>query len=87
MLSAKYQMVHLKKMHCRIFHVTDSFVALSVIAKGRTGSRQLGRVLKQLNAWLLSFGVTMVIAHIESSENPTDGASRSMALLHETYTH
>ena len=81
LLSAKYQILNLHAVDARIFHVTDSFVCLSIVAKGRTGSRRLGRVLKELNAWLLGFGITMVLGHVESSENPTDGASRSIALL------
>ena len=80
-LAAKYQILHNKVSHMRLFHVTDSFVCMSVVSKGRTGSKQLSRVLKQLNAWLLAFGVTMILGHVESTENPTDGASRKVAVL------
>jgi site-specific DNA-cytosine methylase len=80
LLAAKYHILHLQQVHCRIVHITDSFVCMSVISKGRTGSKQLGRVLKELNAWMLGFGITMIVGHVESSENPTDGESRSMAL-------
>ncbi|CAL1169365.1 unnamed protein product [Cladocopium goreaui] len=31
----------------RVFHVTDSYICMSVISKGRTSSRQLSRVLKK----------------------------------------
>ena len=85
MLAAKYQILRHKLAHVRIFHVTDSFVSMSVVAKGRTASRQLGRILKELNAWLLGYGVTMVLGHVESTENPTDGASRQIEVLCEAY--
>lgn len=83
LLALKYQISHLGVTHCRLFHVSDSFVAMSVVAKGRTGSRQLGAVLKLLNAHLLAYGLYLIVGHIESTENPTDGASRQVALLHQ----
>jgi len=83
LLALKYQISHLGVAHCRLFHVSDSFVAMAVVAKGRTGSRQLGAVLKLLNAHLLAFGLCLVVGHIESTENPTDGASRQVAFLHQ----
>lgn len=41
----------------------------------------LGKVLKELNTWLLAFRIYMIVGHVESSENPTDGASRAVAVL------
>lgn len=85
LLAAKYQILHLHVEQSRIFHITDSFVGMSVVAKGRTGSKQLARVLKELNAWLLGFGVMMIIGHVESTENPTDGASRALAICRKAH--
>ena len=82
LLAVKYQVSHFGARHVRLFHVSDSFVAMSVVAKGRSGSRQLNAILKLLNATLLGFGLTLCIGHVESTENPTDGESRSMALLY-----
>jgi len=82
LLAIQFQISHLDVSHLRIFHVTDSFVAMSIVAKGRTGSLQLARVLKVLNAHLLGFGLALALEHVESTENPTDGESRSLALLH-----
>ena len=82
LLAIQFQISHLDVSHLRVFHVTDSFVAMSIVAKGRTGSLQLARVLKVLNAHLLGFGLALAIGHVESTENPTDGESRSLALLH-----
>lgn len=82
LLAVQFQISHLGVSHMRLFHVSDSFVAMAVVAKGRTGSCQLARVLKVLNAHLLAYGLTLVIGHVESTENPTDGESRSLAVLH-----
>ena len=60
----------------RVFHLSDSYVSISVIAKGRSSSRMLNRLLKILNAHLLLYNVYLILAHVESSENPTDGESR-----------
>lgn len=82
LLSVKYHISHLKASHARIFHITDSYVSMSVVGKGRTSSQRLGKVLKELNAHLVAFGLWIVVAHVESGDNPTDGASRSMEILH-----
>ena len=66
-----------KWSNCRIFHATDSYVAMSVISKGRTSSVMLNRLLKKLNAMLLFHGIQLLVTHVESSENPTDAASRA----------
>lgn len=78
LLSVRYHIHHLKHYNVRIFHLTDSYVSMSVVSKGRSGSKQLNRVLRQLNAALLGFGLYLVVAHVESSENPTDEASRDI---------
>ena len=82
LLAIKYHISHLRASNCRIFHLTDSYVSMSVVGKGRTSSLRLSKVLKELNALLLAFGLWIVVAHVESGDNPTDGASRSMAILH-----
>ena len=81
LLSIKFHISHLRHSQARIFHLSDSYVCMSVVSKGRSGSRQLNRVLRELNGYLLAFGLHLIIAHVESSENPTDGASRSMEVL------
>ena len=77
-LAVQYRINHHRETNMRIFHISDSYVCLSVIGKGRTGSKQLMTVLRKLNAMLLAHGLTLVIGHVESTMNPTDGASRSM---------
>ena len=77
-LAIKYQCSHFGASNMRLFHLTDSYVCLSIISKGRSGSRQLSKVLKQLNGFLLSHGLYLVLGHVESTTNPTDGESRSL---------
>ena len=72
-----YSISHLKCVNCRLFHVTDSYICMSIIGKGRSGSRFLNRILKVFNANLLAHGLTMILGHVESTENPTDNASRA----------
>ena len=81
LLAVQYHVSHLKHKHVRIYHITDSYVAMSVASKGRSGSKNLSRILKQLNGLLLGFGLQLIVVHVESSENPTDGASRNMEVL------
>ena len=50
LLSVKYHASHLQHLQARIFHLTDSYVCMSVVPKGRSGSRQLDRILKELNS-------------------------------------
>ncbi len=81
LLSLRYHVHHLKHSNMRIFHITDSYVCMSVCSKGRSGSRHLMKILKQINAYLLGFQLYLVLAHVESTENPTDEASRDVEVL------
>ena len=76
-LAIRYHISRRAAMSTRIFHLTDSYVCMSVIGKGRSGSKKLGFfVLRQLNSLLLAFDLYLVIGHVESSQNPTDEASQ-----------
>ena len=81
MLRIKFHVSHLKHVHSRFFYVSDSYVCMSVVSKGRSGSRRLIRLLKQINAYLLGFNLPLIISHVESSENTTDGASRKLEIF------
>ena len=76
LLAIKHQISRFKAVDKRIFHLSDSYVCLSVISKGRTSSRILQRTLNKIAAHLLAHGLQLVVAHVESSENPTDRGSR-----------
>ena len=77
-LALRYHITHLQGSQFRLFHISDSYVCLSIVGKGRTGSKNLSRVLRQLNAFILAHGVTLVLGHVDSLINPTDGASRAV---------
>ena len=81
MLAVRYHITHLAAINFRIFHLTDSYVCMSVIGKGRSGSKTLQNILRQLNAILLAHNVTLILGHAESTMNPTDGESRAVEIL------
>ena len=60
----------------RFSHLTDSYVCMSIVSKGRTSSGALRHVLQKVSAWILSHNFQMTLVHVESTENPTDAASR-----------
>ena len=76
LLAIRYHIARRSAVSTRIFHLTDSYVCMSIIGKGRSGSKKLTYVLRQLNSLLLGFDSYLVLGHVESSQNPTDEASR-----------
>ena len=72
----EWRIKHVKEESLRIFHLTDSYVSMSVISKGRSSSKMLKPLLVRLSALLMAFDLYVVISHVESSDNPTDEASR-----------
>ena len=76
LLGIKHQVCRYKSVDKRIFQLSDSYICISVVSKGRSGSLQLNRVLRRVAAWLLGFGLHLIIAHVESTENPSDKGSR-----------
>ena len=77
LISIKHCVSHCKLSVSRIFHITDSYVCMSVIAKGRSSSRMLGRKLRHLTAYLLAYDLQLIVGHVDSIDNPTDAASRA----------
>jgi len=73
----EWRVRHLKEHHVRIFHLTDSYICMSIISKGRSSSRMLKPLLRRLGAILLTFDLQLIISHVESTENPTDHDSRA----------
>ena len=63
----------------RNLHLTDSYVCLSVLAKGRTSSKQLHPVISKVSALLLAAGSYLALCHVDSADNPTDEGSRKNA--------
>lgn len=76
LLALKWRVQRLLEHDVRFVHLSDSYICMSIIAKGRASSVMLTSVLRQVGAWCLAFGLYPIQAHVESSENPTDRASR-----------
>lgn len=74
--SMEWRVQQLKECHLRVFHLTDSYVAMSIISKGRSSSKMLQPLLSRIAALLLVHDLYLTVVHVESSEHPTDEASR-----------
>lgn len=75
-LALQWRVRHLGNLDCRLLHLTDSYVNMSIISKGRTSSVMLARLLRKLAALCLGFSLFPFLIHVESTENPTDKGSR-----------
>ena len=53
--SVEWRASHLHEFSFRIFHLTDSYVAMSVVSKGRSSSKMLKPLLRRLAAVLMAF--------------------------------
>jgi hypothetical protein len=76
LLRIKHQVDRYKAVDKRIFQLSDPYICISVVGKGRSGSRQLNRVLKRIGAYLLAFGLHVVVAHVDSLDSPSGKGSR-----------
>ena len=83
--AVQYSLHHHKQVDARLFHISDSYICMSIISKGRSSSRFLNRILRVLNAYLLAHGIVLIIGHVESTQNPTDGASRQTKIPRSHY--
>ena len=72
----EWRVFHRKEERLRVFHLTDSYVCMSVVSKGRSSSAMLKPLLQRLGALLLAFDLYLLIGHVESLDNPTDHDSR-----------
>ena len=73
----EYRVSHFGECSARVFHLTDSYVAMSIVSKGRSSSNALKPLLRRLSALLMCFNLQLIIVHVESTENPTDADSRA----------
>jgi len=60
----------------RSVHFVDSQVCMSVLAKGRSSSRQLRTVLLKINALVLAANLAPALCYVRSADNPADRPSR-----------
>ena len=76
LLALKWRARFKPQFNCRIVHLVDSFVALSICSKGRTSSKLLTKLAKQISAYTLAMSYSLVLAHVDSHDNPSDKGSR-----------
>ena len=76
LLSLRWRIQHLQEADVRFAHLTDSYVCMSVISKGRSSSNMLMHIMRKVSAFCLCYGLLPILLHVESTENPTDKASR-----------
>ena len=76
LLALKWRARFKPQFNCRIVHLVDSFVALSICSKGRTSSKLLTKLAKQIAAYTLAMSCSLVLAHVDSHDNPSDKGSR-----------
>ena len=60
----------------RWLHLSDSMVCNYIFSKGRTSSLVLQNLTQSYGAYLLALNSAQFQGHVDSIENPTDGASR-----------
>eukprot|EP00438_Fugacium_kawagutii_P006300 Skav233308 [mRNA] locus=scaffold4193:88579:93795:+ [translate_table: standard] len=64
---------------CRFLHLSDSQICLAVLAKGRSSSRRINRILRKVHALCLALDAYPLWAWIASRLNPADEPSRRYA--------
>lgn len=75
-LAIKQRILREKETEVRFVHITDSYVNMSILSKGRTSSDMMLFQLRKYAALIFGFNLYPLLAHVESTENPTDEASR-----------
>ena len=68
-----------KHFGLRWVHLSDSYVTISILSKGRTSSRRLEPLVRKCNAVFLLGQIYPVLLHVASLDNPTDEGSRSFS--------
>ena len=76
LLALRWRVLHLHECDVRFVHLTDSYICMSVISKGRSSSEMLSQQLRQLSAFCFAFTLFPILIHVESTDNPTDDAGR-----------
>ena len=72
----KWRMRSSRMIWRRYLHMVDSQVTLGVVAKGRSSSRMLMRILKKINALTLAGSAHHCLVFVRSEANPADAPSR-----------
>ena len=72
----KCRATNLNLMDQRCLHLMDSQVCLGVMAKGRSSSFRLSRILQQISALQLAARLLTLGAYVTTDDNPADDPSR-----------
>ena len=64
----------------RLLVISDSLVAIGVLSKGRSSRRALLRQARIAAAYLLGFGLRLVLRYTPSKRNWADGPSRQQSI-------
>ena len=76
LLAVKWRARTPKAIGRRWLHLADSMVCNYILSKGRTSSRLLQPITREIAAHLLALNSMQLHGHVDSLENPTDEASR-----------
>ena len=74
--ATKWRLRRPQNIRTRWVHLLDSQVCLAVVVKGRSSSRQLGAVLRRLNALVLAGSGQGLYAYVSTHDNPANAPSR-----------
>ena len=72
----RWRLKRQNSLRLRCVHLTDSFICIAVLAKGRTSARVLHKVVRKINALILASSTTFAYGHVRSARNPADRPSR-----------
>jgi hypothetical protein len=73
---ARWRGRHSRYMNTRWLHFLDSQVSLAVLAKGRSSSKQLNKLLRKISSILCARNMYGLNAFTQSRDNPADEGSR-----------
>ena len=72
----KWRIAKSKCCRTRFLHLLDSAVCLCAINKGRSSSRKLTPIMRQISTYCLAYGLSPLLAYVSTDTNPADRPSR-----------
>lgn len=79
LLSFRWRLRRASSIGTRYVHLVDSMVTMNAMAKGRSSSQRLRKVLLRINALDLAGRLAPALAYVRSHRNPADKPSRAFA--------
>ena len=67
------------RLRSRFLHLIDNQATIAVLAKHRSRSQRLNRIVRKSSALLLAAGVRRALGYTETDRNPADAGSRSFS--------